>query len=286
MKLTIGRTWRALRDRLAGSGIATAALDARLLVRRALGLDETGLIAAEPDPFPAEKAAELESLALRRLGGEPVARILGVQEFYGLSFGLNAATLIPRPETEMLVDFGIEALNDHPRPRILDLGTGTGCIVLALLANLPNAIGIGVDTSPEAIEQARANASTLGLAERFEARQGSWFAPVAGDVFDLIVSNPPYIASAAIESLEAGVKTFDPRAALDGGLDGLDPYRIIAQQAPAHLAPNGALALEIGFDQGHIVNTLIREAGLDAVSLARDLAGHDRMVTARRQPGA
>jgi len=215
-----------------------------------------------------------------------VARILGVQEFYGLSFGLNAATLIPRPETEMLVDFGIEALNDHPRPRILDLGTGTGCIVLALLANLPNAIGIGVDISPEAIEQARANGFALGLAERFEARQGSWFAPVVGDVFDLIVSNPPYIASAAIESLEAGVKTFDPRAALDGGQDGLDPYRIIAQQAPAHLAPNGALALEIGFDQGHMVTTLIREAGLDAVSLAKDLAGHDRMVTARRQPGA
>lgn len=286
MNLTIGRTWRALRDRLAGSGIATAALDARLLVRRVLGLDETGLIAAEPDPFPAEKAAELELLALRRLAGEPVARILGVQEFYGLSFGLNAATLIPRPETEMLVDFGIEALNDHPRPRILDLGTGTGCIVLALLANLPNAIGIGVDISPEAIEQARANGFALGLAERFEAQQGSWFAPVAGDVFDLIVSNPPYIASSAIESLEAGVKTFDPRAALDGGQDGLDPYRIIAQQAPAHLAPNGALALEIGFDQGHMVTTLIREAGLDAVSLARDLAGHDRMVTARRQPGA
>ena len=281
MTQTIGRTWRLLRDRLADAGFETAALDARLLVRHALGLDETGLIASEAETFPPDKTAELESLALRRLAGEPVARIRGAQEFYGLSFGLNAGTLIPRPETEMLVDFGLEALKSNPAPRILDLGTGTGCIVLALLANLPEARGTGVDIAPEAIAQARANAATLGFADRFEARQGDWFAQTESESFDLIVSNPPYIASAVIETLDTGVKSFDPRAALDGGTDGLDPYRVIARQAPECLASNGVLALEIGFEQGHMVDTLLREAGFDTVSVAKDLAGHDRMVTAR-----
>lgn len=280
MSQTIGRTWRLLRDRLADARIDTAPLDARLLVRHVLGLDETALIATEADPFPAGKMAELESLTLRRLSGEPVARIRGMQEFYGLSFGLNTETLIPRPETEMLVDFGLGTLKDHPAPRILDLGTGTGCIVLALLANLPHGRGIGIDISLDAIEQARANAAALGLADRFEARQGDWFTSVAGESFDLIVSNPPYIASAVIETLDAGVKAFDPRVALDGGEDGLDPYRVIARDAPAHLSPNGVIALEIGFDQGHMGFALFKEAGFDAVSVAKDLAGHDRMVTA------
>lgn len=280
MSQTIGRTWRLLRDRLADAGIDTAALDARLLVRHVLALDETALIASEADPFPPGKTAGLESLTLRRLAGEPVARIRGVQEFYGLSFSLNAATLIPRPETEMLVDFGLEMLRDHPAPRILDLGTGTGCIVLSLLANLPNATGIGIDISPDAIAQARANAAELGLSSRFEARQGDWFGPAGAESFDLIVSNPPYIASAVIETLDTGVKSFDPRAALDGGADGLDPYRIVARDAPARLLPNGRLALEIGSEQGHMSSALLKEAGFDAVSVAKDLAGHDRMVTA------
>ena len=283
---TLGQTWRTLRDRFAAAGIDTAALDARLLVRYLLGLDETGLIASEADPFPHERAPELESLALRRLAGEPVARIRGEQEFYGLCFGLDAATLIPRPETEMLADFGLDALKAHPHPRILDLGTGTGCIVLALLANLTNARGIGVDISPDAVERATANAAALGLAGRFEARQGDWFEPVAGESFDLIVSNPPYIASAVIATLEVGVRGFDPPAALDGGDDGLAPYRIIAGAAPAHLVPDGLLALEIGFDQGHMVDVLLKKAGFDAVSVRRDLAGHDRMVTARWRGGA
>lgn len=286
MNRTIGQKWRALRDNFADAGIPTAALDARLLVRHVLGFDETALIALENDSFPDSKTAELESLAIRRLAGEPIARMLGVQEFYGLPFVLNSATLIPRPETEMLVDFGIGALESISNPRILDLGTGTGCIVLALLANLPKATGIGVDLAPDAVEQAHANGALLGLSDRFEARQGDWFSPVETQSFDLIVSNPPYIASAVIERLETGVKAFDPRAALDGGEDGLAPYRIIARNGRFHLAPNGFLALEIGFDQGHIVSALLTEAGFDAVSLAKDLAGHDRMVTARWQGDA
>lgn len=281
MSLGIGRTWRELRDRLATAEIPTAALDAQLLVRHVLDLDATGLIASETDPFPGGKSEDLEALVSRRVAGEPIARIVGVQEFYGLDFGLNAATLIPRPETEMLVDFGIERLKAHPSPVILDLGTGTGCIVLSLLANLPGARGWGVDISADALEQARANAEALGLADRFAARHGSWFDPLGGEKFDLIVSNPPYIASATIETLDAGVKSFDPMAALDGGADGLGPYRIIAAKAREHLVAGGALALEIGFDQGHMVNELLSSAGFCEIAIAKDLAGHDRMVTAR-----
>ena len=283
MTLTIGQSWRRLRDRLVSADVPTAALDARLLVRHVLGLDETGLIARETEAFSPEMLASLEDLAKRRLGGEPVARILGVQEFYGLPFALNAATLIPRPETEMLVDFGIEALAGAAHPRILDLGTGTGCIVLSLLANLPEAEGIGVDISGDALDQARANAQALCVSDRFEARRGDWFAPVAGESFDLIVSNPPYIESAVIDTLEPGVRLFDPMAALDGGVDGLDPYRVIARSARAHLVQDGLLALEIGFAQGHMVEALLQEAGFSSISIARDLAGHDRMVTARAQ---
>ena len=277
----IGRTWRSLRDQLSAADIPTAALDAQLLVRHVLGLDATGLIASETDPFPSGKLAELESLVARRLAGEPMARIRGVQEFYGLDFGLNDATLVPRPETEMLVEFGITELKSRSEPTIADLGTGTGCIVLALLANLPSARGTGVDIAADALVQAEANAQALGLADRFIMRHGSWFEPLGGDKFDLIVSNPPYIASATIEALEPGVKSFDPIAALDGGADGLDPYRVIGSQARNCLVPGGALALEIGFDQGHMVKELLSSEGFCEVAIAKDLAGHDRMVTAR-----
>lgn len=276
---TLGQTWRALRDRFEAAGIPTAALDARLLVRHVLGLDQTGLIAREAEPWLAERGPALDALAARRLTGEPVARILGVQEFYGLPFGVNAATLVPRPETEMLVDFGLGRLRDHPAPRILDLGTGTGCIVLALLANLSRASGIGIDLSAEALDQARANAESLGVADRFEALAGHWFAPLTGGGFDLIVSNPPYIATGVIKTLAPGVRDFDPMAALDGGPDGLAPYRIIASEAMAYLKPGGALALEIGHDQGHMVKALLKAAGFTDIGVASDLAGHDRMVT-------
>ncbi|HWJ87476.1 MAG TPA: peptide chain release factor N(5)-glutamine methyltransferase [Pelagibacterium sp.] len=280
---TLGQTWRGLRDRFVVEGIETAALDARLLARHVLGLDDTGLIASEPDPFPAEKTEALEALALRRVAGEPVARIRGVQEFYGLDFGLNAATLVPRPETEMLVDFGIATLRERHAPRILDLGTGTGCIVLALLDALPEASGVGVDISELALDQARSNAEALGVGDRFGARQGDWFAPVGNERFDLIVSNPPYIASAVIADLETGVRDFDPVMALDGGEDGLAPYRILAAEASGHLRENGVLALEIGFDQGQLVERLLQAAGFSDIAIAKDLAGHDRMVTARAQ---
>ncbi len=283
MSQTIGRAWRALRDRFAAAGIGTAALDARLLTRHVLGLDETALILAEAAPVPDEKSQALEALVSRRLSGEPIARILGQQEFYGFSFGLNAATLIPRPETEMLVDFGLEALSGKPAPAILDLGTGTGCIVLSLLATLPDAAGTGTDIAPDALDQAQRNAESLGVAGRFSAVHSDWFSALGEQRFDLIVSNPPYIARAVIQTLEPGVKSFDPMLALDGGADGLEPYRIIAAQGQEFLGSDGVLALEIGFDQGHIVKHLLKERGWRDVRVMQDLAGHDRMVTARAQ---
>lgn len=278
MPLTRGQLWRAGRDRLAANDIDNAALDARLLLQHVLGIDQTQMIASEGTMASEVEIAEYETLLLRRLSREPVARILGTQEFYGLPFALNAETLVPRPETEMLVDFAIERLKAHEGAKILDLGTGTGCIVLSLLANLPTAEGVGVDLSREAVRQARENADALGLSARFTALEGVWFAPLAGQNFDLIVSNPPYIAANVIPELSPEVSRFDPILALDGGFDGLDPYRIIARSAVDHLNPGGALAVEIGFDQGESVASLFKSAGLLRVGVEKDLAGHDRMV--------
>ena len=280
MPLTRGQLWRSARDRLASAGIETAALDARVLLAHCLGLDRTQLIASEAAPVDDADMAAYQALLARRLAREPVARIMGRQEFYGLYFGLNEATLIPRPETEMLVDFGIARLKGREGATILDLGTGTGCIVLSLLANVSGAKGVGVDLSARALEQARENAVALGLDGRFEALEGSWFAPVAGRRFDLIVANPPYIASETVKGLAPEVALYDPALALDGGQDGLEPYRVIAAGVADHLNPGSVLAIEIGFDQGNGVSRLLEDAGLSGVGVEKDLAGHDRMVVA------
>lgn len=262
-----------------------AALDARLLARHALGLDATALIARERDPVSPEAEARFAGLLARRLSGEPVARIMGRKEFYGLDFGLNAATLVPRPETEMLVDFGLQALDSEASAAILDLGTGTGCIALALLAHRPRARALGIDLAPEAAAQAQANAEALGLAPRFAVRTGSWFAPlVEGERFDLIVSNPPYIGSSVIDILAPEVRDHDPRAALDGGEDGLAPYRVLAAGLRDRLNPGGQVAFEIGWDQGAAVAALFSAAGLEDVAVHTDLSGQDRMVTGRLTP--
>src|SRR5690606_18528247 len=208
------------------------------------------------------------TLIARRLSGEPVARLLGRKEFYGLSFGLNDATLVPRPETEMLVDFGRAALGSVADARILDLGTGTACIALALLAHLPAASALGIDIAPGALSQAQANAAALGLADRFAVREGSWFDPLAPrDRMNVIVSNPPHTGSAVIGTLLPEVRDHDPLAALDGGPDGLAPYRVLAAGLGRHLIPGGVAAFEIGFDQGAAVAALLSGAGLEAVAV-------------------
>ncbi len=269
-----------VRDRFRAAGLATPELDAKLLAQAAFGRDAMGMLADENAPADAAALAALDALAARRLAGEPVARILGEQEFYGLDFALGPGTLVPRPETEMLVDAAIGFLRGRKGTRLLDLGTGTGCIAIAALANLPDAVGVAVDLNPEALKVATANRARHGLEGRLALREGSWFEPVAGERFDLIVSNPPYIESAAIADLMVEVRGFDPHLALDGGADGLGPYRVMAQEGLRHLTEGGMLALEIGAGQGVAVKNLLVAAGFANVQVENDLAGLDRMVIA------
>lgn len=210
-------------------------------------------------------------------------RILGEKEFYGRPFALGPATLVPRPETEALVDIGLEVLAGHKAPRLLDLGTGTGCVAISLLAELPVATGVAIDLSADALAVARRNAERHEVATRLQFRRGSWFEPVErAERFDLVVSNPPYIETVEIGRLDVEVRSHDPLLALDGGPDGLAAYRAIMQSAPGHLVPGGILAVEIGWRQAEAVSDLMAEAGLGDITVRRDLAGHDRVVLARR----
>ena len=275
----IGAAWRGVRDLFRRAGIDTPELDARLLAELAFGVERLELVNREREIADPEALAKLQAFATRRLRGEPVVRIIGEKEFWGLAFTLNAATLVPRPETEMLVRRGLELLEGHTHKRVLDLGTGTGCVPIAILCESPSATAVAVDLSAEAVIAAQVNAERHGVSKRFDARKGSWFDPLqVGETFDLITSNPPYIARAAIEGRAPEVKDHDPRLALDGGVDGLDAYRIIAGEAVHWLKPGGALVVEIGSTQAAAVRALFARAGLEDISVEKDLAGLDRVV--------
>lgn len=285
---TVELARRALTSRFKSGNIDSAELDARMLVGAALGLDLTGLIAAAGRLLTADQAIGLEDCARRRLAGEPVARILGVREFWGLPLTLSAATLVPRPDTETLVELALEIVRDMPRPdrrlRIADLGTGSGAILLALLSELPDADGIGTDISVDALKTAAANARRLGLAARAAFVACDYAAALCGD-FDLIVSNPPYIRSADIAGLATEVRDYDPIRALDGGADGFDAYRAITPAAAQRLAPGGVLILEAGRGQSDEIQRLMMAEGLTLERPAKtDLAGIRRAVAGRKMP--
>jgi release factor glutamine methyltransferase len=284
---TVEATRRELATRLASAGIESSELDARLLVGQALNLDLTGMIAAAGRVLTAEESGRLEALASRRLAGEPVARILGLKEFWGLPFALSPATLVPRPDTETVVELALEMLRERPANKplsIADLGTGTGAILLALLSELPDATGIGTDISVEALETATANAVNLGLATRANFIRCDYAAALTGP-FDLIVSNPPYIRTSDITGLAVEVRDHDPWKALDGGPDGLDAYRALIPQAASILAPGASLVVEIGQGQATQIEALMKAAGLVAQRAPRaDLAGIPRAVAARKMP--
>ncbi len=259
-----------------------------MLVGAVLGLDLTGMIAAEDRGLTPGEAVRLEDFARRRLAGEPIARILGQREFWGLPLKLSAATLVPRPDTETVVELALEMLRAGPhatrRPRIADIGTGSGAILLALLSELPEAHGVGTDISTIALQTAHNNASDLGLGSRACFVACDYAAALSGP-FDLIVSNPPYIRSADIGGLAREVRDHDPLAALDGGVDGLDAYRALIRQAAQLLEPNGALVVEVGQGQSSDVQGLMTGAGLIRERPAKpDLAGIGRAVAARKPP--
>jgi len=277
----IGLAWRKVRDRFREAKLATAELDARLIAQHAFGIDSMSLVRREREPISAPWAIDLERAALRRLAGEPVSRIIGEREFWGLKLGLNGATLDPRPETEMLVADAISAAGDTVQPTIIDLGTGSGAIAIALADGLPQSRVTATDLSAEALGQAKANAKRHGLETRIEFRQGNWWQAVPHtELFDLIVSNPPYVSSDEMASLQPEVRLFDPKEALDGGFDGLEAYRAIASQAARRLKPGGRVFLEIGATQGDAVSRIFARAGLGRVEVQKDLAGLDRVVVA------
>ncbi|HML93058.1 peptide chain release factor N(5)-glutamine methyltransferase [Methyloceanibacter sp.] len=273
---------RVLRDR----GIGTAALDARALLTAATGLSLEALIAKGREPLGPAAGTRFQGYVARRLAGEPVSRIRGTREFYGRDFRIGPQTLDPRPDTETLVAAVLDIVGREARAgrplRILDLGTGSGCILTTLLAELPDATGVGADISPGALRLARANAESVGVADRARFAVSDWFEALAGR-YDIIVSNPPYIASDEIGGLAPEVAEHDPLAALDGGPDGLDAYRRIAAGAPAFLVPGGHLLVEIGCTQGDAVTGLFERAGLAVAEdgIVADLAGHPRCVCAR-----
>ncbi|MEJ0078973.1 MAG: peptide chain release factor N(5)-glutamine methyltransferase [Alphaproteobacteria bacterium] len=275
---TVAQARRALGERFRGASIESPELDARVLIGHVLGLDHAGLAAAEKQELRTSAVERIEAFAMRRLGGEPVARIVGEKEFWGLSFRMTPAVLVPRPETETVVELALSLIDRAAPLRIADLGTGSGAILLALLSELPQARGIGIDIAADALDTARINAERLALADRadfavcdFAAAQGA---------FDLVVSNPPYVASGDIAHLAPEVREHDPHRALDGGADGLAAYRTIAAVAPGLLRPDGYLIVEMGVGQEAAVRKFFTQNGLAIRTVRHDLSGISRVLAA------
>ena len=281
MAETLGAALQAAAARLTEAGIERPQAEARLLLEAAAGLSRATVIGFPERTIEATAHDALKRMVERRCRHEPAARILGRREFWSLPFEVTPATLDPRPDSETLVGAVLAQIADRTAAlSIIDFGTGTGCLLLALLSELPKAVGVGVDLSAEAITVAQRNAEALGLATRTRFVRDDWARGLA-DGFDVVISNPPYIESGAIAHLAAEVAAYDPRAALDGGTDGLDAYRALLPQAERLLKPGGLLALEIGQGQGAAVRALVRAMGLRESGSASDLAGIERCLLFR-----
>ena len=278
---------RYLREEFRAASIDTADLDARVLACEAAKVSLEKFISDPQESVDNQQLLRAIEFRKRRLAGEPVARILNVREFWSQDFSLNAATLVPRPETEFLVEAAVCWIKSEQlkSPRVADLGTGSGCILVSILGEIPAATGIGVDISGEAIEAALSNAATARVADRAAFRLGSWVEALDG-TFDLIVSNPPYIPTEDIDALEIGVAQYDPRIALDGGPDGLDAYRVIGAGAGDKLSTGGGLIVEIGMGQAQAVVTIMELNGfepLDQYKIYLDLAGVERILVFQKR---
>ncbi|MEO0753047.1 MAG: peptide chain release factor N(5)-glutamine methyltransferase [Pseudomonadota bacterium] len=279
MSRSVGEALADLRGRLTAAGIENAAREARLIVAASLGVGQDRVSLMQPDPLPDAAEDQLGSMAARRCGREPLSHILGLRAFYEHEFYVTRDVLDPRPETEALVRAALAV----PFARLLDLGTGSGCVLLSLLAARDGAHGLGTDISEAALAVAGKNAARLGLLARTELTCSDWFQNVAGR-FDLVVSNPPYIAAADMAALDPEL-AFEPRAALTDEGDGLGAYRTIVAGAQAHLKPSGWLMVETGWTQGPSVAGLMQSSGFEAVRILPDLDGRDRVVQGRA-PGA
>lgn len=284
---TVRQLRRAAESLLVEAGCETPSLDARLLIQHALGLERGDLLFMADVRLPAEDAAAAWDLIEQRATRAPVSRIIGKRGFWTLDLGVNAATLDPRPDTETVVDAIMDARPDREAPlRMLDLGTGSGAILLALLTEYPAATGLGVDLADDAVVQAAANAAAHDLAERAVFQTGDWGDGLTEGAFDVIVSNPPYIPSGEIDGLAPEVREHDPRLALDGGADGLDAYRRLADQLPLLLADGGVTALEVGAGQAEQVAELLTLAGLTITGVRCDLGDVPRCVRAEKPAAA
>lgn len=279
--VTLAEALATARRRLAEAGIGEPAQDARLLISGLLALSSTAFVTDGRRSLADAEVMAIDAAVARRIEREPVHRILGRRAFSRLDLVLSPDTLEPRPDTEVLVDMLVphaqRILTERGNCRILDLGTGTGAICLALLDLVPGATGVGADLSAGALETAMRNAQLNGVADRFEAVESDWFAAVTG-VFDIIVSNPPYIVRSVVGTLDEDVRLYDPILALDGGDDGLDAYRAIAAGAGDRLRDNGLVAYEIGFDQKDQVTAIMRENGFARTDAVKDFGGNDRAL--------
>ena len=284
MTLNLLQAWQGAKKRLEAAGLSGPVIDARLLVEAAADATRADIVG---DPYRAltpDQEARLEDYLTRRERREPVSHILGRKGFWKIMLNVTPDVLTPRPDTETVVEWVLRDFPEIARWSVLDLGVGSGAILLSILAERPAAKGLGVDISEDALAVARENAANLGLADRVALLRGDWTAGLGDNSFDLVVSNPPYIASAVIETLEPEVRDHEPRLALEGGTDGLDHYRTLAGEILRVLKPGGRFAVEIGFDQKTAVEALFRDAGAQGVQTLRDLGDRDRVVAGSKKP--
>ena len=281
--MTITKLLRHAEAQLSETGNPLARRDAEIMLANLLDVRPSSLPLVDETPSADTTKTFSEWVARRQLG-EPVAYITGVQEFWSLEFAVDENTLIPRPDTETLVEVTLNCSKQMNAPKIVDLGTGSGCVLISLLSEMPLATGLGLDISEGALKRAEQNAIANGVKKQTRFLKSDWFASVSrAEKFDLIVSNPPYIETGVIPDLMADVKDYEPVSALDGGADGFDCYQAIAAQAFERLNRNGFLAVEVGIGQAQVVASLFRDAGLTFVAIEKDLTGVERVVCAKKE---
>lgn len=282
--MTLVQAWKDAQLRLKAAGVDSPAIDARLLLEAAAGVTRLEVVTDPHRPIPAEAAETLAGYVDRRTRREPVSRILGRKGFWKLILAVTPDVLTPRPDTETVVDIALRRFPEAMRFSVLDIGTGSGAILLAILAERPAAKGLGTDISDEALAVAKDNAASLDLNGRATFLRTSWADGLGDESFDLVVSNPPYIRSAEIETLDPEVRDHEPRLALDGGPDGLEAYRVLAPEVLRLLKPGGLFAVETGWDQGPQVKALFDAAGAEQVEIVKDLSDRERVVTGFKNP--